>query len=219
VWYDFAHPFTLCEEFMPIQAIIFDIGGVLIRTMDRAPRAALAARLGTTYEALEELVFGGESGRKAQRGEITAEQQWEYVCRQLSWPLENLPALRSEFFAGDLLDPELVAYIRWLHDHYKTGIITNALSDVRTSITNVWHMEDAFDAIIVSAEEGMMKPDPAIFEAALRALQVQPAAAVFIDDFAHNVAGARAVGMHAIHFTGPYQMRRELEELLAHPPI
>jgi glucose-1-phosphatase len=200
---------------MTIQAIIFDIGGVLVRTMDRSPRTALAQRLGMTYETLGELFFGGEHGHRAQLGEITYEQQWAYVCQQVNWPVENWRALETEFFAGDALDDHLIDTIRGLHTRYKTAIISNALSNLRTTISSKWHFEDAFDVIITSAEVGVMKPDARIFQAALQALDVPPQAAIFLDDFAQNVAGAQAVGMHAIHFRDPQQAQQELEQLLA----
>jgi putative hydrolase of the HAD superfamily len=197
-----------------IQAIYFDIGGVLVRTLDRTPRTRLAARLGMTYEALEELVFNDDNGRKAQIGKITAEEQWAYVCQQVNWPLTGWRDLEAEFFAGDGLDNELVDYLRSLHKRYKMGVISNALSNVRSAIADKWHMTDAFDAIIISAEVGVMKPDARIFHIALQSLGVQPAEAVFVDDFAHNVAGARAVGMQAIQFHSPEQTRLELEAIL-----
>jgi epoxide hydrolase-like predicted phosphatase len=199
---------------MLIKARFFDIGGVLVRTLDRTPRTRLAERLGMSYEALDELVFGGEQGIKAQRGEITAEEQWAYVCQQVGWPFARWPELESEFFQGDFLDTGLVDYLRQLHGRYKTGIISNALSNVRAAIAEKWHMTDAFDVIITSAEVGVMKPDPRIFQVALQALEVQPAEAVFVDDFAHNVEGALAVGLHAIQFRTPEQVLRELEAVL-----
>ena len=199
---------------MSIQAIYFDIGGVLVRTEDRTPRTRLAVRLGMTYEALEELVFGGESGCKGQLGEITAEQQWTYVCQQVNWPLTDWRNLEAEFFIGDRLDIELVDTIRGLHARYKTGLISNALSNVRAAIKDKWRMADAFDTLIISAEVGLMKPDPRIFQIALQSLGVQPAEAVFVDDFPHNVEGARAVGMHAIQFRNPKQVRQDLEAIL-----
>jgi len=199
---------------MPIKAIYFDIGGVLVCTVDRAPRNLLAVRLGMKSEALEELVFLGESGHKAQRGEITAEQQWAFVCQQINWPLTKWRDLEAEFFTGDRLDIELVDYIRSLHGRYKTGVISNALSDVRAAIDNKWHMADAFDAITISAEVGVMKPDARIFHIALQSLGVQPAEAVFVDDFAHNVEGARAIGMQAIQFRNLEQIRQELDAFL-----
>jgi epoxide hydrolase-like predicted phosphatase len=197
-----------------IKAIYFDIGGVLVRTVNRASRNRLAVRLGMTAEALEELVFSGENGRKAQRGEITAEQQWAYVCQQINWPPMKWRDLEAKFFAGDRLDIELVGYIRSLHGRYKTGVISNALSDVRAAIDNKWHMADAFDAITISAEVGVMKPDARIFQIALQSLGLQPAEAVFVDDFLHNVEGARAVGMHAIQFRSPEQVRLDIEAML-----
>jgi len=198
-----------------IKAIYFDIGGVLVRTVDRAPRSRLAVRLGTTYEALEELVFGGDNGRKGQLGEITAEQLWAYVCQQINWPLAHWRDLESEFFSGDRLDIELVDYIRSLHDRYKTGLISNAFSNVRAAIEHKWHMTEAFDVLVISAEVGLMKPDARIFHIALQSLGVQPAEAVFVDDFLHNVDGARAVGMQAIHFCNPEQTRLDLEAILS----
>jgi putative hydrolase of the HAD superfamily len=199
---------------MPIRAIYFDIGGVLVRTVDRSPRSQLAARLGLTYETLSELVFGGESGRRAQRGEISAEAQWAYVCQQVSWPLANWQDLRQAFFAGDQLDVELLEAVHSLHACYRTGIISNALSEARPLIEDRWGMTEVFDAIILSCEVGLMKPDARIYQRALQALDVQPGEAVFVDDFMHNVEGARAVGMHAIHFHNPKQTLQELEQLL-----
>lgn len=199
---------------MSIHAIYFDIGGVLVRTEDKTPRERLAVRLGMTYEALEKLVFGGDRGREAQLGEKTAEEQWAYVCREVNWPLTDWRSLEAEFFAGDRLDTALVDYIRSLHARYQTGVISNALSNVRVVIDHRWHMADAFDTIIISAEVGLMKPDARIFQIALQALGVQPSEAVFVDDFAHNVDGARAVGIHAIQFRNPEQVRLELEAIL-----
>lgn len=199
---------------MSIKAIFFDVGGVLVRTLDRGPRARLAARLGMTYAVLDELVFNGEHGLKAQRGELSADEHWEYVCREVGWPYARRSELEAEFFGGDVLDQELVEAVRGWHGRYKTGIISNALGNLRATIENQWHMADAFDVIIVSAEVGVMKPDPRIFQTALQPLAVQPAEAVFVDDFAHNVEGARQVGMQAIQFHSPEQVLQELAAVL-----
>jgi putative hydrolase of the HAD superfamily len=202
---------------MTIRAIFWDIGGVLVRTVDRTPRAALAARLGTNYDALVDLIWGGERGRQAQRGEISAEEQWAAACRALNWPVEQWQDLEREFFTGDKLDTDLVAYIRTLHTRYRTGVISNALSNVRPAVEQLWKIADAFDALIFSAEVGVMKPDPHIFHAALQAIGAQPGEAVFVDDVLENVEGAQAVGMQAIHFRSPEQAREELKNLLNHP--
>jgi putative hydrolase of the HAD superfamily len=56
------------------------------------------------------------------------------------------------------------------------------------------------DEIIISAEEGIAKPDPRIFRIAAERLGVRPQEAVFVDDRPENVQGARAVGMRGIQF-------------------
>lgn len=201
---------------MTIEAIIWDIGGVLVRTEDRSVRQALADRFHMTYREMEELVFGGESGRKAQLGEISTVAQWEYVLKVLGLPYDTATrrALEKEFFGGDSLDEELLAYIDGLHRRYKTGIISNALSDTRSLAVEQWGFGPIFDVMVFSAEEGIMKPDRRIFEIALERLGVHAGAAVFIDDFTHNVEGALAVGMKAIQFRSRAQVIADLQAIL-----
>ena len=69
------------------QAVIFDFGGVLMRTEDKGPRTQLARRMGRTYAQLEEVVFNGATGQPAALGQLSAEQHWSSVAEtlQLSW--------------------------------------------------------------------------------------------------------------------------------------
>ena len=60
---------------------------------------------------------------------------------------------------------------------------------------------------------GVIKPDPRIFELLLERFAIDPKRAVYIDDVAVNVDGARPFGIHAIHFTTPATLRAELAEL------
>ncbi|HEX2116555.1 MAG TPA: HAD family phosphatase [Alphaproteobacteria bacterium] len=70
-----------------------------------------------------------------------------------------------------------------------------------------------FRGIVVSGELGMMKPDARIFRHLTETHALRPADCVFIDDSPKNVAGARAAGLQAIHFTGPDALREELRGL------
>ncbi len=198
---------------MTIQAIIFDFGGVLVRTEDRAPRAALAASLGKSVQQLEEIVFSGHSGRAWQLGQITTPQHWENVRKLLGLDADEVEAFRRAFFGGDVLDRQLVAIIRALQPRYTTAILSNMGDDLRGGLKHYWRIADAFDHIIVSAEEGVTKPEAAIYHIALRRVGAAPEEAVFIDDFASNVAAAREVGMHAIHFQSREQVVSALRGL------
>jgi HAD superfamily hydrolase (TIGR01509 family) len=66
---------------------------------------------------------------------------------------------------------------------------------------------------VVSGEEGLVKPDPAIFDLFLSRAGLAAADCVFIDDSEANVAGARDVGMHALHFRDPATLRGDLRAL------
>ena len=196
-----------------IKAIVWDIGGVLMRTEDPTPRAKLAAELGLRREELVELVFGGKQGRQAQIGALTQKELWDFVRSELKLESDDYPDLERRFFGGDILDRKLVDFVRTLKPAYKTGIISNAWSEL-PDILEEWGILDAFDVVVGSGDEGVMKPDPRIFQIALDQLSVAPEESVFVDDFIENVESARNLGMQAVHFESREQTLRELQKLL-----
>ena len=199
---------------MHIRAVLFDFGGVIVRTNDRTPRERLAARLGIAYDQLSSLVFDSESALQATLGKITTQEHWEALRNELGLSQDDHANLPLDFWGGDVLDQELVDYIRALRPDYKTSLISNAWDDLRQVLEYTWKISDVFDEIIISAEVGVAKPDPRIYQIALERLAVAPQQAVFVDDYPANIAGARAVGMHAIHFKNSLQARKELDRLL-----
>ena len=70
-----------------------------------------------------------------------------------------------------------------------------------------------FRGILVSGEVGVIKPDPRIFEVLIERFAINPENAVYIDDVEANVAAAQSFGIHAIQFTTPARLRRELTRL------
>jgi len=198
---------------MSIKAVIFDLGGVLVRTEDRAPRDRLAKRFGLDGLALEKLVFEDQD-KRAQLGLVSAEQHWLAICDQLGLPEAESWALQQGFWGGDYLDTGLVEMLRGLRGKFRTGLLSNAFSDLRHYLTDVWKIADAFDEIIISAEVGIAKPDPRIYALALERLGVDAGEAVFVDDFIENIQAAQAAGLRGIHFRSAQQARRELQALL-----
>lgn len=196
---------------MSIRAVIWDLGGVLLRTEDYGPRDGLAQRLGMSRLELEETAFGKEAGKRGQRGEVSASEHWATIAQSVGLPVETF---WNEFFGGDRLDQELVAAIRELRLRYRTGLLSNAFSDLRGLVTEQWKIADAFDELVISAEEGVMKPDERIYRITLERLGVAAQEAVFVDDFKRNVEAAERAGIRAIHFRGPQQAWSELEQIL-----
>ncbi|MBN8808520.1 MAG: HAD family phosphatase [Sphingomonas sp.] len=72
---------------------------------------------------------------------------------------------------------------------------------------------DRFRDVVVSGDEKLMKPDAGIYHLALDRFGLDAAQAIFVDDNAANVAGAEAVGMHAVLFTGEPRLRADLRRL------
>lgn len=69
---------------------------------------------------------------------------------------------------------------------------------------------DRFRDVVVSGDEKLVKPDPAIYALALERFGLEGPDAVFVDDSPANVAGARDAGIHAVLFTGAEDFRAEL---------
>jgi epoxide hydrolase-like predicted phosphatase len=199
---------------MTIRAVYVDMGGVIVRTEFQVPRQHLADRFGMEYEDLIKLVFDSESAIQATIGKISEDGHWAAVMRRLHLPESESQAIRDEFFAGDIIDIPLLDFLRSLRGKYKVGLISNAWSGLRDYILSK-KFDDAFDAMIISAEVKQAKPDARIFQIALEKLGVTPAESVFLDDFPKNVEAARAVGMQAVYFTKPEQAMQEMEQLLA----
>ncbi|MCA9952974.1 MAG: hypothetical protein KDE48_25170, partial [Anaerolineales bacterium] len=127
-----------------IKAVIFDVGGVLIRTEDYGRRRSWERKLGLADWESEEIVFNSAMGKKAQEGAISDAELWIWVGERLDLG-NQLDAFRADFFGGDVLDSTLMEYIRSLRPTYKTAIISNATDSLQTAVANI---ADAFDLIV-----------------------------------------------------------------------
>jgi len=194
--------------------VVFDLGGVLI---DWNPRY------------LYRKLFGGD--------EAAMEAFLENVCTP-DWNLQQ-DAGRSLADAYALLvksHPQHRAHIEaWgpRFDEMMSGSIAGTveiLAELRARGTPLyalsnWSAETFpfaltrfdflqwFDGIVISGTLKLIKPDPRIYRHLLETHALEAEETVFIDDAPHNVAGASAVGLHALQFTEPAALRRSLVEL------
>jgi putative hydrolase of the HAD superfamily len=200
-----------------IKALISDFGGVLMRTRTDASRRALEQRLGLPPHTIEARVFSSELSLGAQRGDISEEVLWQTLEHDLDLARCGLTCreFRDAFFAEDFLDEELVAFIRSMRPALKTGLISNAWDGLRVLLQTQVPIADAFDVLVISAEEKIAKPDPRLYRLALDRLEVEAAEAIFLDDFSENIHAADQLGLHAVHFTSSEQARRDINALIA----
>ena len=199
-----------------LKALISDFGGVLMRTRADGSRRALEQRVGLPPNTIEARVFSSELSLSAQRGEISEEVFWRTLEHDLDLPRCGLTwqEFQREFFAEDFLDAELAAFIRNVRPGLKTGLISNAWDGLREVLHTRAPLADAFDVIVVSAEEKIMKPDARLYHLALERLGVQAGEAIFLDDFMENIDAANALGLIGIHFQSSAQAQRDIRALL-----
>jgi putative hydrolase of the HAD superfamily len=197
---------------IPLKAVIFDFGGVLMRTASNEQRMIWEARLGLRPGEAAEVVFGGVTGAAAQLGRISTVSHWEAVRQRLCLNEADLARFRSDFFTADTLDEALLAHIDRLRPHFHLGLLSNAMDDIRPMFEQLGLL-DHFDSVTISAEEHVAKPDPAIFRIALARAGATPDRTLFVDDFAVNIEAAHALGMHTIRFTDAAAARRQLAEM------
>ncbi len=194
-----------------IKALIFDVGGVLVRSGERNARRKWERRLGLNEWDSEEIIFNSDMGIKAQLGEVSEESLWTWVADQFDLSPVEFSEFRDDFWADNEVDNDLMAMIRNLRPAYKTAIISNATESLGTDLTDRYQIADAFDLIVFSAEEKIMKPDPQMYLRTLSRLQNKPFECIFVDDMEVNVAAAQNLGLKAIRFTPDIDLAAEFE--------
>jgi putative hydrolase of the HAD superfamily len=199
-----------------MEAVVFDLGNVLIAVDEPRGAERMAARTGKTRQQIEEYIRGTPHGHELALGKATKNQFYHTVAKDLGFDgtYDEFALIWSEIFTP--IEPMIA-----LAESLKTRLPRLLLSN-----TNAIHMDyiferyrflDDFDAHVLSHEVGMLKPDAAIYRYTLEKYGLAAERTVFVDDLVTNVEGARRVGMQAIHFQNPDQARAELTKLGVSP--
>jgi len=197
-----------------IKAVIFDMGGVFIQTVNKEPRTNLASRLGLSYEALSQIVFQSESAQLATAGVIEEKTHWQFIAQQFGLNDDEIVKFWDEFWGGDELDKDLVKFTQSLSNDYKIGLLSNAWSGARDLLTRKYDFLDLFDVSVFSAEVKLVKPHTTFYDWMMQKLNVQFEESIFVDDFIENIHAATALGMHSVHFRNTSQAIGEIKNIL-----
>ena len=197
-----------------IKAVIFDWGGVLMRTVDASGRRKWEEKLGLPLFAVDRAVHGSRSWKQAQSGMISDAEYWADVAAQLGLDDAEMSEFRQDYFSGDELDRGMVGFIQALRPRFKTALLSNASAELPELLEEL-EVTDVFDVIVVSGLVGVQKPDPAIYHIVLERLDVDPQEAVFVDDFVENIEAAQGLGMETLHYRAGLDWRTDLSQRLA----
>jgi putative hydrolase of the HAD superfamily len=219
----FAEPSSEALGGAAIAAVVWDFGGVLITPITGLVDEVAAWHGVTMSEMLEVLLGPGDRStpdhpwHRAERGEIPTDAMQaaavpfaEAVGLTLRGD-EYERLLCGEFVVRD----DIVQRVgRLRQEGFRTGLLTNSFKEFRPIIEQRVPFE-IFDVVVDSSEVGLRKPDPEIFDLTTERLGVRHDEVLYLDDFAGNVAGARAAGWRTIHVTGGDHIIADLDAALA----
>jgi epoxide hydrolase-like predicted phosphatase len=201
-----------------IKGLIFDFNGVIVRTEDFAPRHAWDERLGLPIGSVERAVHHSDIWIQAQLGRITLQAYWNGVAEILYMRKDDIAALRRDYFSGDRINHRLVELIRELRAQgYRVALLCNESTHLSDRLRAL-ELYELFDRVLISAEIGVMKPDPTAFRIALRELNALPHEVVYVDAALPNVRAAQQLGLQTILFRPETDLRAELPKLLGAQP-
>ena len=198
----------------PRRVVVFDIGGVLIQWN---PRYLYRKLFGGDEAAMESFlanVCTVDWNERQDAGRSFADATAALLPRH-SDQAHLIEAFGRRF--GEMIPGAIEGTVDILADLKRAGVpryaLTNWSAETFPPQQRRFEFLSWFDGIVVSGEEGVIKPDPQIFRILLERYRIEPQEAVFIDDNPANAEAAAALGLHGIHFRSPEHLRRELETL------
>lgn len=197
-----------------IKAVVFDMGGVFVQTKDKNPRTQLAKRFGLSYDELSQLVFQSNTAQLATVGAVDESAHWDFIAKHFDLNDAEILKFWEDFWGGDQLDQELLAYTKSIKADYALGLLSNAWNGARDLLIRRFGFLDIFDVSVFSAEVKMAKPDHKFYHWMLDALQVNAGETIFVDDFIENIQAALALGFKTVHFTQTSQAIEEIKAIL-----
>lgn len=195
-----------------IRAALFDLGGVLFKLDIEGMCDRWRDRLGMTAQQILNAMYGGNDDQ-ALTGAMPEDEWWDIVAGRLRISAEECRAFQKDFAFYEQMDADLAAFVASLRGRVRTAFVSNAWSNTRSYLEERGALE-LVDELICSAEVGVAKPDPRIFEIACERLEVEAHEAVLVDDMETHVEAARALGLHGILYRSTEQVVADVTALV-----
>lgn len=196
-----------------IKNVVFDVGNVIVRW---APLEIIKLSFGDSEspEQRAKAIFHSETWLALNKGFITeceAKSQYqkelglsELECEKLFYYVKQSQIL----IFGTI---ELIQRIKAAG--YNVYALTDNVHEIVSYLKSTYEFWPLFDGATVSAEVGLLKPQPEIYQTLLNSFDLLASETVFIDDMSYNVEGAQSVGMSAIQFSDSEQCEQALKLL------
>ena len=183
---------------MKTKAVIFDFGGVLCFHPTREMIARAAECCGVEYDRFLKAVW---KDRIKYDGGMDPLEYWRGVAKHAGSMFDDdliARMIEHEIEFWSRYDDRVLAWVDELRQHgVKTAVLSNLPRPLGDNLRRVEGFLDRFDHVTFSSELGIVKPERAIYDDAVRGVGVPAAECLFLDDRAENVEGAREAGLQA----------------------
>jgi epoxide hydrolase-like predicted phosphatase len=195
--------------------LLVDFGGVLTTNVF-ASFSAFCVAEGIEPEAIALAFRGDETARQLlvdlETGALEPAAFSTALGERLG--IADTVDLPKRLFAGIRPDEAMIDAVRGFRARgVRTGLVSNSWGDQTAYDRDL--LAELFDGVVISSEEGLRKPDPAIYELGAARIGLAPADCVFVDDLGGNLKPAAALGMGTVRHRTAAETIAQLEELLA----
>ncbi len=202
-----------------IKAILVDYSGVLVDSPSTSDTfARVAHEMGVSEIFLKEGVYGKnrELWNRAKLGFISEAEHWATVEKNLGVSANQVQWIKAQLFESPQLHQTFLNFLKSLGDRYSLALVSNAIP----VFTQTWvklGFNNWFDVMINSSLVNLAKPDPEIYELALKHLNLQPEDCIVVDDLTRNLSTAADLGFRIVHYTNENQAIAAIKQLIAYP--
>ena len=196
-----------------LDAVILDLGNVLVFHDNELLFRELAAAFGTTPTTMRARL-DDDVWERCNTGHLPGDALRAQMQKNLGGGADLTAARFDALWNCHFkVNEPMVRRVETLVGKVKLGLLSNTHDLHFNFLRPQLPMLERFDGIVLSYEEGMMKPAPALYQRALERLKVEPARAAFFDDVARYADGATAVGIHGRLFTDLPRFEADLAAL------
>ncbi|QDU38426.1 Alpha-D-glucose-1-phosphate phosphatase YihX [Maioricimonas rarisocia] len=197
---------------VPLRTILFDLGNVLVHFSHERMYTQIGQICGLPQAEMRTQVEESGLHIEFECGRLSECEFHERLQQQLGRSIDRPDLRRTVADIFELNEAMMPVLDRLREAGLRLVLLSNTNETHITWVRERFNVLDRFDALVLSYEVGAVKPDDAIYRAALEAIDCDPTECFYTDDIADYVHKARGHGLQAEVFTGVSELRRHLME-------
>ncbi|MFB0508531.1 MAG: HAD family hydrolase [Thermodesulfobacteriota bacterium] len=189
-------------KMMKVEAIVSDVGGVIVRDDFKSFFAQFESKIGMSAEDFYALTVGSEEWKLYNKDFIAEEELWGRLAPKLRVEGEVARELR-QWRTMLIPIPETIRILQRVRRRYPLYCLSNVDKTTTRYLQERYRIYDIFDGAILSWEARMRKPEMGVYELVIRCFNLTPERVLYIDDKERNLIPAREVGFQTILYQSP----------------